>query len=208
VGRYTGPVCKLCRREGEKLYLKGDRCVSNKCAVERRPYPSGQHGQSRRKLSTYGMQLREKQKAKRIYGLFERQFRRYFEIAERYHGITGTILVQLLERRLDNLVYRLGFAPSRKAARQLIRCGHIRVDGRKVNVASYLVKVGQEISICEAMRKNPIVEAGMQAAARRERLSWLAYSPEAFSGRIINTPAREEIPLLLNEQMIVELYSK
>ena len=208
MGRYTGPACRLCRREGEKLYVKGDRCMSNKCAVERRPYPSGQHGQSRRKLSTYGMQLREKQKAKRIYGVLERPFRRYFELAERYRGMTGTILIQLLERRLDNVVYRLGLAPSRRGARQLIRYGHIRVDGRKVNVPSFLVKVGQEIALCEDMRKNPIVEVGMQAAARRERLNWLAYSPETFSGRLINTPAREEIPILLNEQMIVELYSK
>jgi small subunit ribosomal protein S4 len=209
VARYRGPACKLCRREGEKLYLKGERCLGNKCGAERRPYPPGEHGQGRRKkLSTYGMQLREKQKAKRIYGLLERQFRRYFQLAARYRGMTGTILLQLLERRLDNVVYRLGLAPSRRAAREIVHYGHIRVNGRKVDVPSYLVRPGQEISVKDDMKANTIVQAGLALAEKRERLPWLAYSPETLSGRLVNVPAREEIPLVLNEQMIVELYSK
>jgi len=209
VARYRGPSCKLCRREGEKLYLKGERCLGNKCGIERRPYPPGEHGQGRRKkLSTYGMQLREKQKAKRIYGLLERQFRRCFQLAARYRGMTGTILLQLLERRLDNVVYRLGLAPSRRAAREIVHYGHIRVNGRKVDVPSYLVRPGQEISVKDDMKTNTIVQAGLALAEKRERLPWLAYSPETLSGRLVNVPAREEIPLVLNEQMIVELYSK
>lgn len=209
MARYRGPACKLCRREGEKLYLKGERCLGNKCGAERRPYPPGEHGQGRRKkLSTYGMQLREKQKAKRIYGLLERQFRRYFQLAARYRGMTGTILLQLLERRLDNVVYRLGLAPSRRAAREIVHYGHIRVNGRKVDVPSYLVRPGQEISVKDDMKANTIVQAGLALAEKRERLPWLAYSPETLSGRLVNVPAREEIPLVLNEQMIVELYSK
>jgi len=209
VARYRGPSCKLCRREGEKLYLKGERCLGNKCGIERRPYPPGEHGQGRRsKLSTYGMQLREKQKAKRIYGLLEQQFRRYFQLAARYRGMTGTILLQLLERRLDNVVYRLGLAPSRRAAREIVHYGHVTLNGRKVDVPSCLVKPGQEVSLKEAMKTNSVVQAGLALAEKRERLPWLAYSPETLSGRLINVPAREEIPLVLNEQMIVELYSK
>jgi small subunit ribosomal protein S4 len=209
VARYTGPVCKLCRREGEKLYLKGERCHGNKCGVERRAFPPGQHGQSRgKKLSTYGIQLREKQKAKRIYRLLERQFRRYFEIADSFRGMTGTVLLQLLERRLDNLVYRLGLAPSRGAARQIVRHGHVRVNGRKVDIPSYLVRPGQEVSLAEEMRNNPAFLAGQAVADKRDRLPWLVYSPETLSGHMTNVPPREEIPLLLNEQLIVELYSK
>ena len=209
MARYRGPSCKLCRREGEKLYLKGERCLGNKCGIERRPYPPGEHGQGRRsKLSTYGMQLREKQKAKRIYGLLEQQFRRYFQLAARYRGMTGTILLQLLERRLDNVVYRLGLAPSRRAAREIVHYGHVTLNGRKVDVPSCLVKPGQEVSLKEAMKTNSVVQAGLALAEKRERLPWLAYSPETLSGRLINVPAREEIPLVLNEQMIVELYSK
>ena len=209
MARYRGAACRLCRREGEKLYLKGERCVGNKCAVERKSYPPGEHGQSRRrKLSTYGLQLREKQKAKRVYGVLERQFRRYFEQADRYRGMTGTVLLQLLERRLDNVIYRLGFAPSRAAARQLVCHGHVCLDGHKVDIPSYSVKPGQEIAIKEGMKTNPIVQAGLAAAEKRERLQWLTCSPETLSGRLVNVPAREEIPLLLNEQMIVELYSK
>ncbi len=208
MARYRGPVCRLCRREGEKLYLKGERCMGPKCGAERRAYPPGEHGQSRRKLSTYGKQLREKQKAKTIYGLLERQFRRYFRMAARFKGMTGTILLQLLERRLDNMIYRLGFAPSRRAARQLVTHGHVRVDGRKVDISSYLVRPGQEIAVAEDMKSNTIVAAGLAAAEKRERLAWLASSPETLTGRMLNVPAREEIPLILNEQMIVELYSK
>jgi len=208
VARYRGAVCRLCRREGVKLYLKGERCIGNKCAMERRAYAPGEHGQGRKKRSTYGIQLREKQKAKRIYGILERQFRRYFQLADRYRGMTGTILLQLLERRLDNLVYRLGFAPSRAAARQLIRHGHVRVNGRKVDIPSYLVKPGQEISLVEKMKENPLVKSGLELAEKRERLPWLSYSPETLSGRLLNVPARDEIPVDLNEQLIVELYSK
>jgi small subunit ribosomal protein S4 len=182
--------------------------MGNKCAIERRAYAPGEHGQMRRKPSTYGLQLREKQKAKRIYGLLEAQFRRCFQLAARYRGMTGTILLQLLERRLDNVVYRLGFAPSRNAARQLVHYGHVRVNGRKVNVPSYLVKPGQEIAVAEPMKTNTIVQAGLAVAERRERLPWLAVSSETLTGRMLNVPARDEIPLVLNEQMIVELYSK
>jgi len=182
--------------------------MSNKCAAERRAYAPGEHGQARRKLSTYGMQMREKQKAKRIYGLLEAQFRRYFRLAERYRGMTGTILLQLLERRLDNLVYRLGLAPSRTSARQLVRHGHVLVGGRKVNVPSYLVRPGEEIVLKEGMRDNAIVQTGLAVAEKRERLPWLAYSAETVSGRMLHVPARDEIPLVINEQMIVELYSK
>lgn len=208
MARYRAAVCRLCRREGEKLYLKGERCTGNRCAVERRSYPPGEHGQTRRKLSTYGMQMREKQKAKHIYGLLEAQFRRYFRLAERYRGMTGTILLQLLERRLDNLVYRLGLAPSRAAARQIITHGHVRVDGRRVDLPSYLCKPDQEITVAEAVRNGAVVHAGLAAAAKRERLPWLVCSPESTSGRMLHVPARDEIPLVLNEQMIVELYSK
>ena len=208
MGRYRGAVCRLCRREGEKLYLKGDRCIGNKCAVERRAYAPGEHGQGRRKLSTYGKQLREKQKAKHVYGLFEAQFRRYFRMAARYRGMTGTILLQLLERRLDNLLYRLGIAPSRAAARQLIRHGQVRVNGHKVNVPSYLVKPGQDIALKEDMKNNAIVQSSLAAAEKRERLPWLAFAPETLSGRMLHVPARDEIPVVINEQMIVELYSK
>ena len=209
MARYRGPVCRLCRREGEKLYLKGERCMGNKCAVERRAYAPGQHGQMRsRKPSTYGLQLREKQKAKRIYGLLEAQFRRYFQLAARYRGMTGTILLQLLERRLDNVVYRLGFAASRNAARQLVQYGNVLVDGRKVNIPSYLVRPGQEITVSEGMKTSIIVQTGMAVAEKREHLPWLVYSPVTLSGRMLNVPPRNEIPLVLNEQMIVELYSK
>ncbi|MCX8037734.1 MAG: 30S ribosomal protein S4 [Candidatus Sumerlaeia bacterium] len=208
MARYRGPACKRCRREGEKLYLKGERCAGPKCGVERRKYAPGEHGQSRQKMSTYGKQLREKQKAKAIYGLLEAQFRRYFRMAERFRGMTGTILLQLLERRLDNLVYRLGFAPSRRAARQLVGHGHVRVNGRKVDIPSYLVRPGEEISLAEDMKTNAIVAAGLAAAEKREKLPWLACTPETLTGRLLNVPTREEIPLLLNEQMIVELYSK
>lgn len=208
MARYRGSVCRLCRREGEKLYLKGDRCAGNKCSVERRSYAPGEHGQGRRKLSTYGVQLREKQKAKRIYGILERQFRRYFQTADRYRGMTGTVLLQLLERRLDNMLFRLGLAPSRAAARQLVRHGHVLVDNQKVDIPSYLTKPDQDIALVDKMKNNPIVQAGLEAAEKRERLPWLAYSPETLSGSLVNVPDRDEIPVVLNEQLIVELYSK
>jgi small subunit ribosomal protein S4 len=199
----------MCRREGEKLYLKGERCMGNKCGVERRSYAPGEHGQGRpRKQSTYAIQLREKQKAKRIYGVLERQFRRYFFQADRYKGMTGAILLQLLERRLDNMVYRLGLAPSRAAARQIIRHGKIRVDDRKVDIPSFLVRPHQTIALVEGMKNNAIVQKGLEAVEKREPLPWLEFSAETMSGKLLNVPARDEIPLVLNEQLIVELYSK
>ncbi len=209
MGRYLDARCRLCRREGTKLFLKGERCVTSKCAIERRNYAPGQHGQNRAKLSTYGLQLREKQKAKRIYGVLERQFRRYFAMAERMRGVTGTVLLQLLERRLDNLVYRLGIASSRSQARQFVRHGHILVDGRRVNIPSYLVKPGQEISIAEQAREFKIMRDNVEAAQQRGGLlPWLEWNPERLTGRLLAVPSREDIPTPINEQRIVELYSK
>jgi small subunit ribosomal protein S4 len=208
VARYHDAVCRLCRREGTKLYLKGERCLGPKCAVERQNYPPGQHGQSRRKLSTYGLQLREKQKAKRIYGVLERQFRRYFEIAERYRSVTGTVLLQLLERRLDSVLYRMGVATSRAAARQIVRHGHVRVNGKKVDIPSYLVKVGEELTLSEKTRSNAHVKAALEQAEKRERVPWVEFSSETLAGKIIAIPEREDIPVNIKEQMIVELYSK
>lgn len=208
MARYHDAVCRLCRRERTKLYLKGERCQGPKCAVERQNYPPGQHGQNRRKLSTYGLQLREKQKAKRIYGVLERQFRRYFEIAERYRDVTGTVLLQLLERRLDSVLYRMGVTSSRSAARQLIRHGHVRVNGKKVDIPSYLVKVGNEVTVTENARSNPHVQAALALTERRGRVPWLDFSPETFMGRVTAIPKREDIPVDIKEQLIVELYSK
>lgn len=192
-----------------KLFLKGERCLSSKCAIERRNYAPGQHGQNRVKLSTYGQQLREKQKAKRTYGVLERQFRRYFAMAERMRGVTGTVLLQLLERRLDNIVYRLGIASSRAQARQFVRHGHILVDGRRVDIPSYLVKPGQEISVAEAAREFKVIRENLDAVAEKNiRLPWLEWNPDRWSGRMLAVPAREDIPTQVNEQRIVELYSK
>lgn len=208
MARYTDAKCRLCRREGEKLFLKGSRCMTAKCAIERQNYPPGQHGQNRQKLSTYGQQMREKQKAKRIYGILERQFRRYFSIADRYRGVTGTVLLQLLERRLDNLIYRLGIATSRAQARQFVRHGHVHVDGRRVNIPSYLVKAGQVISLAEASRTSKQIAANLEEAAGRPRLTWLEWNPETFAGKVLTVPSREDIPVTVNEQLIIELYSK
>ena len=208
MARYTDAKCRLCRREGEKLFLKGSRCLTSKCAIERQNYPPGQHGQARQKLSTYGQQLREKQKTKRIYGILERQFRRYFFMADSYRGVTGTVLLQLLERRLDNVVYRLGIASSRAQARQLVRHGHVHVDGRQVNIPSFLVKPGKAISLPESSRSFSVIAANLEAAAGTERLPWLEWNPENFTGRIMSVPSREDIPTTVNEQLIVELYSK
>lgn len=183
--------------------------MSSKCAIERRNYAPGQHGQNRVKLSTYGQQLREKQKAKRTYGVLERQFRRYFAMAERMRGVTGTVLLQLLERRLDNIVYRLGIASSRAQARQFVRHGHILVDGRRVDIPSYLVKPGQEISVAEAAREFKVIRENLDAVAEKNiRLPWLEWNPDRWSGRMLAVPAREDIPTQVNEQRIVELYSK
>jgi small subunit ribosomal protein S4 len=208
VARYTDAKCRLCRREGEKLFLKGTRCMTAKCAIDRQNYPPGQHGQNRQKLSTYGQQMREKQKAKRIYGILERQFRRYFSMADKYRGVTGTVLLQLLERRLDNLIYRLGIASSRAQARQLVRHGHVHVDGRRVNIPSYMVKPGQQISLPEASRTRKVIAGNLEEASGRPRLPWLEWNPETFTGKVLTVPSREDIPVTVNEQLIVELYSK
>jgi len=208
LARYTESVCRLCRRENLKLFLKGDRCYSDKCAFERRSYPPGQHGQGRSKFSDYGLQLREKQKVKRMYGMLERQFRNYFHKAERQKGVTGTNLLILLERRLDNVVYRLGFANSRSQARQLVRHNHMLVNGRRVNIPSYLVKVGDIVEVKEKSRAMvPIVEA-MEAVARRGVPQWLELDKDTFKGTVKSFPSREELTMPIQEQLIVELYSK
>jgi small subunit ribosomal protein S4 len=210
MSRYTGPVCRLCRREGEKLFLKGMRCFTDKCAIERRNYPPGQHGLARsrrRRLSDYGVRLREKQKVKRIYGLAEGQFRNLFDKALRMPGVTGENLVVALESRLDNIVYRMGFAPSRKAARQLVRHRHVSVNGRPVDVPSYSVRPGEEIRLKEKSREMPMVKEAMERQ-RDLRPSWLAVDEKAWSGRMLQRPTRADIPLAVQEQLIVELYSR
>jgi len=209
VARYTGPVYRLCRRERMKLFLKGDRCFKEKCAIERRAYPPGQHGQRRsRRMMGYGIQLREKQKVKRIYGVHERQFRNYFKNADRKKGITGENLLVMLERRLDNVAYSLGFGASRSQARQLVRHGHIQIDGKKVTVPSAQVKVDQVVSVREASRKNDLVRASVETARGRGVPEWLELDPENFSGRVLKLPTREEIKIPIQEQLIVELYSR
>ncbi len=208
MARYLEASCRLCRREGMQLYLKGDRCYTDKCAIERRHYPPGQHGQRRSKVSDYGSQLREKQKVKRIYGLLEKQFRGYFEKAERQKGVTGTNLLVLLERRLDNIVYRLGFANSRSQARQLVRHNLIMVNGSKVNLPSFLVKPGDVIEATEKGRKLALVLDAMEAVARRGTPSWLEFSKEEAKGRVVMFPEREDITMPIQEHLIVELYSK
>lgn len=210
MARYTGPVCRLCRREGEKLFLKGKRCFTEKCAIERRAYPPGAHGggRRRRRQSEYAVQLREKQKVKRIYGLAERQFRNLFARASRLPGMTGENLLVGLESRLDNMVYRMGFAPSRKAARQLIRHRHLRVDGKTVDVPSFSVLPGQEISVTPAAAELPVVKEAVEDKKNRDQLSWLGVDYEKMTGRMLERPSRADIPLAVQEQLIVELYSK
>jgi len=209
VARYTGPVCRLCRRERMKLFLKGDRCFKEKCAIERRAYPPGQHGQRRGRRSLgYGPQLREKQKVKRIYGVLEKQFRSYFKDAERSRGVTGDNLLVSLERRLDNVVYNLGFASSRSQARQLVRHGHVQVDGNKTTIPSYQVKTGQQIGVKEGSRKNEFIRASVETARGRGIPSWLELDPDNFVGKVISLPTREDIKLPVEEQLIVELYSR
>ena len=208
MARYRDANCKLCRREGEKLFLKGARCLTDKCAIERRQYPPGQHGQNmRRKVSAYGMQLREKQKVRRTYGVLERQFRNYFRAADAKSGITGETLIQFLERRLDNMVYRLGFAPSRKAARQLVRHRHILVDGRIVDIPAFSVRPGQLIRVKDKSKKLDMIHEAMKMG-RGEEYGWLRLNKAALEGELLEIPARADIPLLANEQLIVELYSK
>ena len=211
MARYIGPVCVLCRREGEKLYLKGDRCFTPKCAIERRNYPPGPHGQSgsfRRKISDYATQLREKQKARRIYGVLERQFRRYFKEAARTTGVTGAQLLQYLETRMDNVVYRFGFAVSRKQARQLVLHGHFRVNGKKATVPSFLLKQGDVISVVEVSRKSPYFQAIAKEIAHRSTVEWLSLDAQNMTGSIISLPSRKQIDTPLKEQLIVEYYSR
>ena len=208
MARYIDANCKLCRREGEKLFLKGSRCLSEKCAFERRGYAPGQHGQNmRRKVSEYGLQLREKQKVRRVYGILERQFHNYFETAERKKGITGEVLLQLLECRLDNIVYRLGFAPSRKSARQLVRHRHLTVNGRVVDIPSYNVRVGDVIRIKDKSKTLDLIHTALKES-RAGEIPWLRLNKAGLEGELLETPKREEIPTPAQEQLIVELYSK
>ncbi|MEE9125054.1 MAG: 30S ribosomal protein S4 [candidate division NC10 bacterium] len=209
MARYTGSVCKLCRREGLKLFLKGDRCFSPKCAIEKRSYPPGVHGQRRRvKVTDYGLQLREKQKMKRIYGLFERQFRKYFRMAERQKGITGEGLLRLLERRLDNVVYRLGFSSSRAEARQLVNHGHFLVNGRRVDIPSYLVRSGDQVQVSGKSRELLAIKAALEGAKKRGLPSWLELDSQAMQGVVRALPAREDIVIPVQERLVVSLYSK
>ncbi len=208
MARYTGPLCKLCRREGEKLFLKGTRCYTEKCGVERRKYPPGQHGQSRGKLSDYGMQLREKQKVRRVYWIMEDQFRNYFEKASRLKGITGEVLLQLLERRLDNVVYRMGFALNRRESRQLVRHGHFMVNGKKVDVPSYILKDGDMVAVTEKSRELQAITESLSIAEHRGFPEWVEVDTKSLTGKFTRVPSRDEIQLPVQEQLIVELYSK
>jgi small subunit ribosomal protein S4 len=209
MARYIGPVCRLCRREAMKLFLKGERCYTEKCAIEKRNFPPGQHGKTRKaKLAGYGLQLREKQKVKRIYGVLEAQFRTYFQEADRRKGITGENLLVMLERRLDNVIYSLGFAASRAQARQFVRHGHVHADGRKITIPSYQVKAGQAISIKEASRKNPLIRSSVETARGRGVPEWLELDAENTTGKVLRLPVREDIKLPIQEQLIVELYSR
>jgi len=211
MGRYTGPSCKQCRREGTKLFLKGTKCFTEKCPVERRPYAPGQHGQNtarRRKSSEYSKQLREKQKIKRIYGISEQQFRNTFEKVSSLPGITGHNLLAALECRLDNIVYRMGFAASRKAARQLIRHRHVEVAQKSVDIPSYQVRPGEEVRVRQKSREQVGVQAAMDQSSRGAPLAWIAVDKESFSGRMLERPQRPSIPIAAQEQLVVELYSK
>ena len=208
MARYTGAVCRLCRREGQKLFLKGERCYTDKCGLTRRAYAPGQHGQGRKKLSGYGLQLREKQKARRYYGVLEGQFRHYFELANKKAGVTGENLLAILESRLDNVVYRLGFGTSRPEARQLVRHGHVLVNGKKVNIPSFLVSVGDVITLKEASRGSEKIKAVLEATSGRAVPKWLDYNRDTFEAKVIAAPARDDIDLEIAEHLIVELYSK
>jgi small subunit ribosomal protein S4 len=209
LARYTEAVCRLCRREGLKLYLKGERCYTEKCGVDRRTYPPGQHGQGRRsKPSEYGLQLREKQKARRIYGVLERQFRKYFKEADRRKGITGENLLQILESRLDNVVYRLGFALSRAEARQLVRHGHVNVNGRRVDIPSYQLKPGEVVSVSVSSRDKARFKDLAELLRTQGTVDWLEVDRENLSGKVLRLPTREEIDIPITEHLIVELYSR
>jgi small subunit ribosomal protein S4 len=209
MARYIGPVCKLCRREGAKLFLKGERCYTEKCAFDRRPHPPGQHGQARVKLSEYGLRLREKQKVRRIYGVLERQFRKYFAEADRTKGVTGENLLSILERRLDSVVYRLGFAATRAEARQLVLHHHVTVNGKRVNIPSYMAKVGDRVTIREKSREIPRIKESVEGAERRGASTWLELDKASFTGTVKALPVREENNAVeIKEQYIVEFYSR
>jgi small subunit ribosomal protein S4 len=208
VARYTDSVCRLCRREGLKLFLKGERCYTDKCAIDRRPYPPGQHGQARAKFTDYGLQLREKQKVKRIYGVLERQFRLYYHRAEQAKGVTGHNLLRFLERRLDNAVYRLGFASTRTEARQLVRHGHFRINGRKADVPSMLVRAGDTIEVRERSREIGRIKESLEGVVRRGVPAWLELDAKAMKGTVKQMPAREDVTMPIQENLIIELYSK
>ena len=208
MARHTGPVCRLCRREGMKLFLKGDRCFKEKCAIERRGYAPGQHGRRRSKVQGYGIQLREKQKVKRIYGVLERQFRNYFAKASQRKGITGANLLQMLERRMDNVVYRLGFASSRAMSRQLVAHGHFLVNGKRVDIPAALVSVGAVVSLSPGSRNNEEIKMCLDTAKGRGVPAWLDLDGDNFRGTVKALPAREDVTMPIQEQLIVELYSK
>ena len=208
MARYRDSVCRICRREGLKLFLKADRCYTDKCSIDRRAYPPGQHGQGRKKVTEYGTQLREKQKVRRMYGLLEKQFRGYFKAAERKKGVTGDNLLMLLESRLDNIVYRFGFASSRNEARQMVNHGHFLVNGKKVDVTSYLLKPGNVIEVREKSRKHAKINSSLDAVVRRGVPEWLELDREKFKGTVKALPTREDITMPIQENLIVELYSK
>ncbi|MBW2637410.1 MAG: 30S ribosomal protein S4 [Deltaproteobacteria bacterium] len=208
MARYRGSSCRLCRGEGIKLFLKGDRCYSDKCAFERRGYAPGEHGQMRRKKSDYGIQLREKQKLKRMFGLMEKQFKGYFEKGDRQKGVSGTNLLLLLEKRMDNMIYRIGFANSRNEARQLVRHSHFLVNGKKVNIPSYQIKVGDEIQVTEKSRKIGSILEAMDTVARRGIPQWIEFDKDGFKGTLKALPSREELAMPVQEQLVVEFYSK
>jgi small subunit ribosomal protein S4 len=208
MARYTESVCRICRREGQKLFLKGDRCYTDKCAVTRRAYAPGQHGQGRKKLSGYGLQLREKQKARRYYGVLEGQFRHYFELANKKAGVTGENLLAILESRLDNVVYRLGFGTSRPEARQLVRHGHFTVNGKRVNIPSYLISANDVIAVCEKSKSNSRINEILDVTSGRSVPEWLSYDADKMQGTVLTYPKREDIDLPVMEHLIVELYSK
>ena len=208
MARYIGPACKLCRRENMKLFLKGERCYTDKCSFDRRPYPPGMHGQRRSKVTEFGVRMREKQKVRRIYGLLERQFAGYFEEADRLKGVTGTNLLSLLERRLDSVVFRLGFGATRTDARQLVRHKHVHVNGRPVNIPSFLVKPGDKVAIREASKASTRIATALEVAARREQPEWLELDRDNLVGTVRMMPNREAITLPISEQLIVEFYSR
>lgn len=208
MARYTDASCRLCRREGEKLFLKGERCYTNKCSISKRVYAPGQHGQQKKKMSEYGIQLREKQKARRFYGILESQFRKYFDMASKKKGITGENLLQILETRLDNTVYRLGLATSRPEARQLVTHGHFTVNGQKLDIPSYLIKVGDVIAVREKSKNSPKVKAIGEITGSKVIPNWLEFNPDELTGKVVALPGREDIDLPIREHLIVELYSK